>query len=794
MIKNFFKTAFRNLGRNKFSSFINIGGLAVGMTVAMLIGLWVWDDLSVNTQFPNHKRIARVMQNQTFAGEVTTSFNQAMQLGPELRKNYGDNFRHVVVTAWAGKHQATYGEKKIRITGNYMEPAIMDMLSLQMVRGGRAALNDVSSIILSESTAKSIFGNIDPMDKVFRIDSRLDVKVSGIYKDLPRNSDFANLGFIAPFAAIVKADNLDKRVTWGNNWFQVFVQIADNTDMQKVSDKIKDAKFKVISEDHGKNAKPALFLHPLDRWHLYNDFKNGVNVGGSIQYVYLLSIIGIFVLLLACINFMNLSTARSEKRAKEVGIRKAIGSLRTQLVAQFFSESLLVTLLAFVLSLALTQICLPFFNGLSGKEMAMLWHMPGFWLASIAFCLLTGLIAGSYPALYLSSFKPVKVLKGTFKVGRLAAVPRKALVVVQFSISITLIICTITVFRQIQFAKNRPLGYDLNSLVTVYLQNGEVVKHYDEVRSAIMNTGYVTEMAATDVPITDTYTTNSGFDWPGKAPGFQEEFLTVRTTPEFGKMIDWKIKAGRDFSRSFGSDSTAFILNETAVKYMGLKEPLGTEIIWGGDEKFTVVGVVKDPVTQSPYEPAKPTIFLLNIKRASMLNMKLNPNKSASMATAAIESILKRYDRDNMIEFNFADERFAKKFVNEERIGKLAGFFTTLAVFISCLGLFGLASFVAEQRTKELGVRKVLGASVSGLWRLQTKDFVWLVVISLFVAIPVAWYLMQQWLQNYEYRAALSWWIFASASIGALLITVLTVSYQAIRAAIANPVKALRSE
>jgi ABC-type antimicrobial peptide transport system permease subunit len=532
----------------------------------------------------------------------------------------------------------------------------------------------------------------------------------------------------------------------------------------------------------------------MDHWHLYGEFKNGVNTGGDIQYVWLMSIIGTFVLLLACINFMNLSTARSEKRAKEVGIRKAIGSLRVQLVGQFFSESLLVTLMAFVLSVALTQISLPFFNELSGKKIVLLWNMPEFWLVSLGFCFIVGLIAGSYPALYLSSFKPVKVLKGTFRVGRLAAVPRKALVVLQFTISVTLIICTITVFRQIQFAKNRPIGYDRNSLVSVYLQNQEVINHYEEVRNEILNTGFVTELATTDVPITDTYTTNSGFDWPGKAPGFQEEFLTVRTTPEFGKMIGWKIKAGRDFSRSFASDSTAFILNEAAVKYMGLKEPLGIEVMWGSNEKFKVIGVVEDMVTQSAYDPAKPTIFLVALSWTSILNMKLNPQTSASMAIKKIESILKKYDRDNIIEFNFADEQFANKFANEERIGKLASFFTILAVFISCLGLFGLASFVAERRTKELGVRKVLGATVQGLWRLQTKDFVWLVIISLFVAIPISYYFMNGWLQNYQYRAELSWWIFATAGIGALIITILTVSFQAIKAAIANPVKALRSE
>jgi putative ABC transport system permease protein len=794
MIRNYIKTAFRNLTRNKVSAFINIGGLAAGMTVALLIGLWVYDEISFDRYHKNHARIARVMQNQTFAGEIHTGFTQAMQLGPELRKNYGDNFKHVILTGWAGNRQVTYGDKKISIKGNWMEPAVTEMLSLDMVKGNRAALNDLNSVILSESTAKAIFGNSDPMNQAFRIDSRIDVKVAGVYKDIPHNSSFANLGLIAPFALWVKVDNLEKRVTWGNNWFQVLVQVTDNADMEKVSEKIRDAKAKVISDEQGGTAKPTLFLHPMDRWRLYGEFKNGINTGGDIQYVWLMSTIGIFVLLLACINFMNLSTARSEKRAKEVGIRKAIGSLRTQLIGQFFSESLMVALMAFVLSLALTQLCLPFFNELAGKKMVLLWNDPMFWLTSLGFSFFIGLIAGSYPALYLSSFKPVKVLKGTFRTGRLAALPRKVLVVLQFTISVTLIICTITVFRQIQYAKNRPIGFDRNSLVTVYLKNQEVIKHYDQVRTEIMNTGFVTEMATTDVPITSTYTTNSGFDWPGKQPGFQEEFLTVRSTHELGKTINWKIKEGRDFSRSFATDTTAFILNETAVKYMGLKNPLGTEVVWGGEEKFTVIGVVEDLVTQSPYDPPKPTIFLVNLAWTSVLNMKLNPQTSASAATAKIENILKKYDSENIIEFNFADEEIAQKFINEERIGKLSSFFTTLAVFISCLGLFGLASFVAERRSKEISVRKVLGASVSGLWQLQTKEFLYLVIISLFIAIPVAYYLMNGWLQNYQYRAALSWWIFALAGSGALVITIVTVSYQALKAAITNPVKSLRTE
>jgi ABC-type antimicrobial peptide transport system permease subunit len=794
MIRNYLKIAWRNLFRNRVSAFINIGGLATGMTVALLIGLWIWSEFSFDKQYKNHDRIARVMQNQIFNGEWKTWQNQAMQLGPELRNNYGSNFKQVVIAGWTVPHLLTFGEKKIQQQGNFMEPGIADLLSLEMVQGSKGGLTDPNSILLSQTTARNVFGNAGPMNQVLKIDNRMEVKVSGIYKDLPDNSTFSNLSFIAPFELLVQADNLRERVGWGNSWFQCYVQIADNATMEKVSENIKQAKAKVVSEDEGGRMKPTLLLHPMSKWHLYGEFKGGFNTGGDIQYVWLMGTIGIFVLLLACINFMNLSTARSEKRAREVGIRKAIGSLRSQLVTQFFSESLLVAFAAFILSLILTQITLPFFNELSGKKMTIMWSNPVFWLLGLGFSMLTGLIAGSYPAIYLSSFKPVKVLKGRLKTGRLAAIPRKALVVLQFTVSVTLIICTITVFRQIQFAKNRPIGYDRNSLVTVPIKTNEITKHYETFRREMLSTGVVEELAATDVPITETYVTNSGFTWPGKDPSMQEEFVTMRITSQFGKTVNWKVKEGRDFSPTIISDSTGFILNEAAVKYMGLKNPPGTEMIWGGHEKFKVIGVVEDLVTQSPYEPARPMIFFLHKERVYNLNIKISQHASPSEAIQKIAAVIKKYDPDNIFEYKFINEEFARKFANEERIGKLASFFTILAVFISCLGLFGLATYVAEQRTKEIGVRKVLGASVTALWQLLTKDFVWLVIISLLFAIPASWYFMDQWLLDYQYRAELSWWIFAAAGTGALLLTIITVSFQALKAAFANPMKALRTE
>ncbi|SFC18917.1 ABC transporter permease [Spirosoma endophyticum] len=791
MLRNYLKIAFRNLTKNKVYSAINIAGLATGMAVAMLIGLWVWNEFAYNQTYANYDRIAKVMQNQTFNDKIDTWSGQAMQLAPELRRSYGGHFKYVVTADYPGNHLLSLGNQKITKSGNFMEPDITEMLALTMLKGTRAGLNDPFSILLSESAAKALFGNADPLNKLINLDKKWAVKVSGVYADLPQNSSFQNLAFIAPWE--LKKKDLPEWLSWGNSWFQTFVQIADNAGMDNVSATIKDAKLNKVRNNDDTRFKPELFLLPMRNWHLYSEFKNGVNVGGQIQYVWLFSIIGFFVLLLACINFMNLSTARSEKRAREVGVRKAIGSLRKQIILQFFSESFLVVSIAFALALLLVLLALPGFNSVADRQIGIPWSSPLFWFSALGFSLLTSLVAGSYPAIYLSSFQPIKVLKGTFQVGRFATLPRKVLVVVQFTVSITLIIGTLIVFQQIDFAKNRPVGYSRSSLLSIPIKTDDLITHFATFRDELLNTGAVEEVAATDSPITDTYVTNSGLSWKGKAPNMTDEFVTLRVTHEFGKMIGWQVKEGRDFSKEFPTDSTGFVLNEAAVAYMGLKNPIN-EIIQWGDGKYKVIGVVKNLITQSPYEPVKQTIFFINYKRVSLITVKINPAKSASEALAKIETIYKKYDPDNPFDYKFADQEYARKFGEEERIGKLASFFAVLAIFISCLGLFGLASFVMEQRTKEIGIRKVMGASVANLWQLLSRDFVVLVVISLLIAGPMAWYFMQLWIQKYTYRTELSWWIFAASGAGALLITLLTVSFQSIKAALMNPVKSLRSE
>ncbi len=794
MIKNYFKIAWRNLIKSKGYSLINISGLAVGMSVAILIGLWVWDEVSFNKNFENYNRIAIVMQHQTFNGDVGTQSSLPYLTGDELKKNYGGDFKYSSMSSWTSNHILAFGNQKISKSGNFFEPQITEMLSLKMLSGTRAALQDIHSVILSASTAKALFGSADPLDKIIKIDTKFDVKVSGVYEDLPYNSDFNNLTFIAPWQLYIDDNFWVEKATnpWRNNSFKALVQLADHADMVKVSAKIKDLKLRRVSKADAE-FKPVMFLQPMSKWHLYGEFKNGVESGGRIRFVWLFGIIGFFVLLLACINFMNLSTARSQKRAKEVGIRKAIGSFRRQLVSQFFAESLLVTLLAFILSLVLVQISIPLFNEVADKKMGILWTSPLFWLLGFAFVLLTGFMAGSYPALYLSSFKPVKILKGTFRVGRFATVPRKVLVVLQFTVSVVLIIGTIVVFNQIQYVKNRPVGYSREGLISIGLRTENIHKHFDAISNELKNSGAIAEISESSGATTYVDEVDNGFEWKGKAPSVQGDFGVVYISPDFGKTVGWKIKQGRDFSKEFGTDSTGIILNETAVKFMGLQHPVDEIIQWDG-KPYHVVGVVKDMVMESPYEPVFRTVFVTNNDPQQVISIRVNPATSTSVALAAIETVFKKYNPDQPFSYGFTNDDYARKFGDEKRIGTLASFFAVLATFISCLGIFGLASFTAEQRTKEIGVRKVNGASVYNLWKLLSIDFVLLVFISSLIAMPIAWFAMQSWLKQYEYKTTIPWWIFAVVCFGALLITLMTVSYQSIRAALMNPVKSLKSE
>jgi putative ABC transport system permease protein len=786
MLKNYFKIAWRNLIRNKGYSAINIEGLAAGMAVAMLIGLWIWDELSFDHYHSNHDKLARIMATQTFSGETATGPTTTVPVEKELRTKYAGDFKRLSLT-WNSTNILAAGDKKISRPGLWAQPDLPEMLTLKMNKGSRNAFKDPSSIMLSQSVATALFGNDDPVNKTVRVDNKTDMKVAGVYDDLPRNTTLYGTKFLLPWDN--KANWWNTQVdAWSNHGCQLIVEVNDGVAFNKASDKIKK-----ITQEHGYvGSNELLSLHPMNNWHLYSEFKNGKEVGGRIQFVWLFGIVGGFVLLLACINFMNLSTARSEKRAKEVGIRKTIGSMRTQLIGQFLSESLLISFLALLFALSMAQLSISFFNGIADKNMSIPWTTPLFWLMTIGFACITGIISGSYPAFYLSAFEPVKVLKGTFRVGHFAALPRKVLVVVQFTVSIALIIGTIIVYRQVQFAKSRPVGYAREGLISVVMNTPEIYGHYDAMRNDLVQTGAVEDMAESNSSVTQIWSNNNGLNWEGKDPNSDPLFGTIAVTHDFGKTVGWKITEGRDFSRNF-NDTGAFILNEAAVKVTGMKNPIGKKMKWL-DKDHVIVGVIKDMVMESPFKPTIPTVFHLSPDWVSLITVKIKTGIPLREAVVKIEPVFKKYNPASPFEFKFIDEEYAQKFSDEERIGNLATFFAILAIFISCLGLFGLTSFIAEQRTKEIGIRKVLGASVINLWRMLSKDFVFLVVLSCFIAIPIAYYFLNEWLQNYDYRAKISWWIFVAAGMGALVITLLTVSFQAIKAAIANPVKSLRTE
>lgn len=798
MIKNYFKIAWRNLWKYKTYSSLNVFGLALGMAVAVLIGLWVNEELSYNSYFQNRDQIARVLQHQTFNGITDTDIIVPRPLEMALRNEYTSYFKQILMSRNSSDH-LKYGDKNISRKGYFTQEGLPEMLNLEILKGVKNGLTAPHSIMLSNSCAKALFGTEDPIGKVIEVSNEYRMKVTGVYMDIPYNNSFQDVDYIMPWKFFINTQPWIKNAAdnWNNNSFQLFVQIADNTSMEKVSAAIKDIKKNASSGTRQYN--PEFELLPMNDWYLRSHFQNGMQDGGRIEYVWLFGAIGVFVLLLACINFMNLSTARSEKRGKEVGIRKTIGSGRKQLIGQFLSESLMVVFLAFLMALVLVLAALPGFNNIAMAKIVFPWGSAAFWFASVSIIGVTALVSGSYPALFLSSFRPVSVLKGTFKGGKYATWPRKILVITQFTISTVLIIGTITVLQQINFSKNRSVGYDKAGLIQIPFSGPDFYGNYEQMRNAFLRSGAVAEMSSSSSPTTGVWSTHDGYTWEGKPQDFQEEFVWTRVSFDYARSLNLNFISGRDFSRDFASDSNAIIINKTAAKYMGLKDPVGKylrpETTDSNEEPMKIIGVVDDIIMESPYEPIRPTVFAFDkYQTSNFYNLRLQPDKSIHESLQTIEKVFKEHFPQVPFNYQFIDEEYARKFATEERIASLAGMFTVLAILISCLGLFGLTSFVAEQRTKELGVRKVLGATVAHLWFLLSRDFILLVLISLLIASPMAYYFMSAWTQKYTYRIDLSLWVFLTAGAGALTIAMVTVSFQAVKAALENPVKSLKTE
>lgn len=787
MLKNYFTVAWRHLTKNRAYTIINITGLATGMAIALLIGLWIADEFSYDHFFTNHKKVALGMITQSAAGTYYTGNVVSEPLGQAFHDQYKDLFSRTAMTAFPGDNLVSHGDKVIKATTLWTQKDFPAILGLPILRGRGDAIADPTTTLISQHLATTLFGNTDPMGQTIKLDNAVPLRVGGIFADIPKNSSFYGLEVIKPWSSQVNA-YYNTNTNWDDHNGFLYVELQPGVTAEQATAHVHLLPVPHISETH----EEAL-IYPLDKNHLFGDFEKGKPAGtGAIRFVWLFGLIGAFVLLLACINFMNLSTARSEKRAKEVGIRKTVGSLTSNLITQFLSESILVALISLVLALAITAASLPFFNDLAAKDMHIPFTSPIFWCSIIAFAVFTGLVAGSYPAFYLSKFKPVKVLKGTFKAGRGASLPRQVLVVLQFTVSLTLIIGTIIVYRQIMYTKDRPVGYTRAGLITVPMNTPELNSHYEALRTDLIAQGLAANVAASSMTPTG-FNNNNGLEWRGKRKDQNYiMFRDVNVSPDYGRTLGWKIIRGRDFSRDFATDSSAIILNDTAAKITGIKNIVGETVNFFG-KNYKVIGVAANMLTNSPYESIEPAIFLGGLYVSNMI-IRIKPGLATGTALAKMEPLFKKYDPASPFIYSFVDDAYGKKFAEEERIGNLASVFTALAILISCLGLFGLAAFVAEQRTKEIGVRKVLGAGVTGIWALLSKDFVRLTALSMLIAMPLAYWGMHQWLSKYPYHAPMSWWIFASAGLGLLLITLITVSFQSIKAALMNPVRSLRSE
>jgi ABC-type antimicrobial peptide transport system permease subunit len=786
MLRNYLKIAFRNLLRNKAFSIINILGLAIGMASSILIMLWIQNEISYDQFHEKKERIYEAWNKAHFSGKLQCWNTTPKVLARTLEKDLPEVEQAVRVN-WAGDLLFSVGEKRLTVKGNIVDSNFLQVFSFPLKEGNsKLALMDGHSIVLTEKLAKKLFGDEEAMGKVIKLDNKDNFTVTGIAKDLPNNTRF-NFEYLLPWSYLRAQGNDDEN--WGNNSTRTYVLLKPNASLASVAPKVR-----VIKQQYDKDdPKWEMFLYPMSRWRLYSNFKDGFEAGGRIEFVRMFGIIAAFILLIACINFMNLSTARSEKRAKEVGIRKVVGAQKKALVGQFIGESILLAFLAGIIAIIIVQLSLSGFNKLTDKKLFIEYGNINYWLFALLFVLFTGVVAGSYPAFFLSTFQPVRVLKGVFRSSKALVAPRKILVVLQFTFAIILIISTIIVKHQIDFAKDRQAGYDRNNLVYHFL-TGDLDKNYELVKNELLSSGVATSITKTSAPLTQGWSDTWGFQWEGKDPNDKTDFDRFCADENLIQTAGFQLVKGRDLNlKQYPTDSTGVLLNELAVKAMNFKEPLG-QIIKDNGIDWHVVGVVNDFILQSPYYPMKPMVIEGSKGWFNVMHIKLNPKNTTAQNLKAAESIFKKYNPEYPFDYKFVDEEYAKKFEDEKRTATLTALFAGLTIFISCLGLFGLAAYMAQNRIKEIGVRRVLGASIVNITTLLSKDFLRLVIISLVIASPVAGFVMHKWLQDYPYRVGIEWWVFAVAGVTAVAIALCTVSFQAIRAATSNPVKNLRTE
>jgi len=797
MIKNYLKTAWRNMRGNKVYSALNIVGLATGMAVALLIGLWVFNQLSYDRFLPHYQQAYAVKVNYADPQEGTRTQNYLpLPLAGVLRTTI-PGIKYVAETDFAdfSGHDFIVGDKKMLVDGGTVAPDFLHIFQYPLVKGNvNSVLNDPFSIVLDESTAKALFGDADPINKTIRVDNQYTVKVTGVMKDFPANSSF-QFHFFMPFSYAEQTAGYVKaaRTQWDNSSFEIFVALQPGATQAQVTDRIKN----LIAQNNPnvRAYKPQVFLYPFKDWHLYADFKNGKAAGGFITYVRMFGIIGALVLLIAGINFVNLSTARSQKRAREVGVRKAIGSRRYQLIFQFLTESVLITFAGFVLAIVLVILALPRFNTLTGSGVQIPYGNPVFWCIMLAYVLGIGLLAGCRPAFYLSAFNPVKVLKGSIQIGKAAATPRKILVVLQFSCSVAFIISTVIIYRQIQYAKDRPTGYSADRLVSTFMTK-DLYDNYPALKNDLLASGMVQGVTSASSPLTKIGWHTGISSWPGKSPGeLKINVGAVIVNETYFNTVGMHLIAGRNFTANLNAEATNIIVNEAAVKRMGLKQPINQLITFDGiNGQSRIIGVVQDAVMGSPFTPVEPTVFNRLNNFSSQVIYRLAPGVGPHTAVEKIGKLFNKYNPAYPFSYVFVNESYAEKFSLEALVGKLAGIFAGLAIFVSCLGLFGLAAYMAEQRSKEVAIRKILGASATKVWVLLSADFIVLVTISCVIASPIALYFLSDWLQKYQYRISIGPGVFVLSAVITIGITLLTISFQAVKTALANPVKSLRSE
>lgn len=788
MLKNYALVTFRNLYKNGTYSIINIAGLAVGITCSILILLWVNDEMSFDRFHAKADRLYRLRANVTYDGKVNT-WGASPLAAYRALKTEDSRIVNTAVTDWSSEHLLAVGDKAIRQTGQYASEEFLTMFDFALYKGdSKTALAAPGSIVISDATAKALFGDDDPLEKIIRVDNKFEQKVTGVIRNVPNNSSI-QFDFLLPWKlnetfAWVK----HSETNWDNYSTEIYIELSSADAKEDVESVIKDL--------HARNAptesKYEFFLYPLTQWRLYTRFENGKITGGGVDYVRLFTITAVFVLIMACINFMNLATARSERRAREVGIRKSVGSRKYDLILQFMGESIFISLIAYVTAVLFTLLVLPNYNDLVSKHLYIDFKSPAFWIFSTALILVTGIISGSYPAFYLSSFKPVQVLKGKIKAGRNASTPRTILVTVQFGFSILLFIGTMVMYLQIQYVKSRDIGYNKSNLITIK-RSDDIHRNYKEIKEELLKSGVVEGVTRGNMAVTEL-NNYSFLNFPGKPENERILFTNLVTEFDYTHTMGIRLLMGRDFSENYITDSSAVIINKAALDIMGLKDPIGQELSLLNGKKLKLIGVVENTIMSSPYEAVFPMFIQFNANWPNTVTVRIRSNGDLQASLKKIESVFRKYSPSYPFEFTFVDQEFQKKYAEIDLMGRLANVFTFLALLITGLGLFGLAAFTAEQRTKEIGIRKVLGASVKGLVALIAKDFSKLVILAFLISSPIAWWLIDRLLEKYPYRISIAWWVFPLTGIVALTFALLIVSTQALRAAYRDPVKSLRSE